>query len=224
MTLSGSILDYFLVFWGGVLVSFSPCVYPVMPITASFIAGLNTTGTKLRGLTISLIYVLGLAVTYCTMGATAVLTGKLFGQIQNSAVVFIIVGNIFIFFALVLFDVIQLPILGGNVQNKVKPKNLWAILIFGMVAGLVVGPCTAPILGSILVHVATRQNLLYGISLLFVFSYGVGASLIVVGTFSGILSNLPKSGKWLVRIKQACGLILFIFGEYYLIKAGGLLI
>ncbi|MCK5179516.1 MAG: hypothetical protein KAR32_08290, partial [Candidatus Omnitrophica bacterium] len=60
--------------------------------------------------------------------------------------------------------------------------------------------------------------------LMFVFSYGVGASLILVGTFSGILGNLPKSGVWLIRVKQFCGLVLIIAAEYFLIKAGMLLL
>ena len=224
MNLSGGLFDYFVVFWGGVLVSFSPCVYPVMPVTAGFIAGVNTQGSKLHGFIISLIYVMGLAVTYSMMGAAAVLTGKFFGQIQNSPVVLLIVGNIFIIFALVLFDFIQIPSLKFHWQNHRKPRNIWTIFLFGMAAGLIVGPCTAPILGSILAHVAAKQNLIYGISLLVVFSYGVGASLILIGTFSGILAVLPKSGAWLVRIKQFAGLVLFVFGEYYLIKAGGLMV
>lgn len=223
MNLSGNIFDYFIVFWSGVLVSFSPCVYPVMPITASIIAGVNTTGTKLRGFIISLVYVLGLAITYSALAIIASLTGKVFGQIQNHPIVFLVIGNILILFALVLFDVIPIPSLGVNIQNKIKIKNLWTVVLLGMVSGLIVGPCTAPILGALLLYVASRQNLLYGASLLFVFSYGVGASLILVGTFSGILSNLPKSGWWLVRIKRLCGLFLFIAGEYFIIKAGRLM-
>lgn len=223
MNLSGNIFDYFIVFWSGVLVSFSPCVYPVMPITASIIAGVNTTGTKLRGFIASLIYVLGLAITYSALAIIASLTGKVFGQFQNHPVVFLVVGNILILFSFVLFDVIPMPAIGINFQNKFKVRNLWSVVLLGMVSGLIVGPCTAPILGTLLLYVGSRQNLLYGASLLFVFSYGVGASLILVGTFSGILSNLPKSGWWLVMIKRLCGLFLLIAGEYFIIRAGRLM-
>ncbi len=223
MNLSGNLLDYFIVFWAGVLVSFSPCVYPVMPLTASIIAGLNTTGTKLRGLILSLVYVLGVAITYSALGAFAALTGKFFGQIQNNPVTFLIVGNVLILFSLALFDVIPMPALGVDVQHKIKIKNLWMVLFLGMAAGLVVGPCTAPVLGTLLFYVGSRQNVFYGVSLLFVFSYGVGASLILIGTFSSILSRLPKSGAWLVWIKRICGIILLGFGEYFLIKAGRLM-
>ena len=225
MPLSGNILrDCLLVFWGGVLVSFSPCVYPVMPITASFIGGINTKGTKLMGFVISLIYVLGLAATYAALGIFAASTGKIFGQLQNSPIIFLIVGNILILFALSLFDVIPLPLLGLNVQSKIMPRNCWTVFLFGIASVLIVGPCTAPILGTLLLYVASKQNILYGAVLLFVFSYGVGASLILVGTFSGILGNIPKSGPWLIRVKQFCGIILLIMAEYFLIKAGRLML
>lgn len=223
MNLSGNIFDYFIVFWSGVLVSFSPCVYPVMPITATIIAGLNTQGTRWKGFIISLIYVLGVAVSYCFLGAFAALSGKLFGQFQNNPILFLIVGNIMVLFSLVMFDVIPMPAIGVNVQHKIKIKSLWAVLLLGMASGLVIGPCTAPVLGTILLIVASRQDVLYGISLLFVFSYGVGTSLILIGTFSSMLSSFPKSGPWLLWIKRICGLILLGIGEYFFIKAGGLM-
>ncbi len=206
------------------MVSFSPCVYPVIPITAGFIAGANTQGTKLMGFFISLIYVLGLSVTYCALAMIAALSGKVFGQMQNHPAVFFIVGGVLIFFALTLFDIIQLPVLGVQAQNRMRPKNIWMVLLLGMASGLVIGPCTAPILGGLLLYVASKQNILYGASLLFVFSYGVGTSLILVGTFSGILSNLPKSGPWLVRVKQFCGLVLLIIGIYFIIQAWRLML
>lgn len=216
-------INYLIAFFSGVAVSFTPCVYPLMPITASFIGGINTQGTRWMGLIISVVYVLGMALTYCVFGVLAALTGKIFGQLQNHPIVPLIVGNVLIFLALVMFDVIPFPVLGLN-QQKPKPKNLWAVLLVGAMAGLAVGPCTAPVLGTLLTFVASKQNLLYGITLLFVFSYGVGASLILVGTFSGLLSRLPKSGWWLVRIKQACGVILLVAAEFYLIEAGKLLL
>jgi len=223
MELQGNFFDYFIVFWAGVLVSFTPCVYPVMPLTASFIAGINTKGTKLMGFVISLIYVFGLALTYCALAVFAALTGKMFGQIQNSPIIFIVVSNVLIFFSLVMFDVISIPNFGLNIHNKIKTKNIWTVILFGMASGLVVGACTAPILGTLLLYISSKQNILHGVSLMFVFSYGVGASLILVGTFSGILGNLPKSGVWLKRVKQFCGLVLIIAAEYFLVQAGKLL-
>ncbi len=223
MNLTGGWSDYMIAFWGGVLVSFSPCVYPVLPVTAGFVAGFNTRGTQWMGFVISLVYVLGMAMTYCGLAVFAALTGKIFGQFQNNPIVYIVVANILLFFALVMSDLVPLPAFGARVHDKIVHKNLWTVLFFGMASGLVVGPCTAPVLGTLLLYVASQQNIAHGISLMFVFSYGVGASLILVGTFSGLIVLFPRSGKWMVRIKQFCGLLLIIAAEYFLAKAGGLL-
>ncbi len=222
MNFSGTIWDYFGVYVAGVLVSFTPCVYPVMPITAGFIAGINTQGTKLRGFFLSVIYVFGLALTYSALAVVASLTGKVFGQIQNNPIFFLITANLLIFFALAMFDVIPLPALGFSFQHKIKGKTFIAVLLMGIASGLVIGPCTAPALAGILIYVAAKQNLWHSISLLFVFSYGVGTSLILVGTFSGLLANLPKSGKWMMWIKRLAGLLLLGVAEYFLIRAGSL--
>ena len=222
MHLSGNIFDYFIVFWAGVLVSFTPCVYPVMPLTATIIAGVNTRGTRWMGFLISLLFVFGMALTYSGLAVFAALTGKIFGQLQNSPIVFFIVANVILFFALVMLDVVPLPVFGGNLQSKIQVRNLWTIIPLGMISGIVVGPCTAPVLGTLLLYVASKHNIIHAASLLFVFSYGVGASLILVGTFSGILGTLPKSGPWLIRIKQLCALILLGIAEYFLLKAGAL--
>ena len=123
-----------------------------------------------------------------------------------------------------MWDVIKMPFLGFNVQPKIEKKGILSVILFGMAAALVVGPCSAPILITLLGYVASKQNLWYGVSLLFIFSYGVGFSLILVGTFSGLLTNLPKSGKWLKWIKYICGLILIMIAEYFLLKAGRLMI
>jgi thiol:disulfide interchange protein len=224
MQLSGTWFDYIIAFLSGVAVSFTPCVYPVMPMTASFVASFNTKGSKIMGLVISLIYVLGMAITYSALAVIAALTGKVFGQLQNTPIVYIIVANILFFFAMVLSDLVPLPTVGTFFHEKIAHKSLWTVVIFGMAAGLIVGPCTAPVLGTLLLYVASKQNILNGMGLLFFFSYGVGASLILVGTFSGLLAVLPRSGVWLVRMKQLCGLILIILGEYFLVKAGMLFI
>lgn len=218
MQLSGNFFDYFIVFGAGVVVSFSPCVYPLMPITAGFIAGVNTTGTKLRGFVASLIYVLGLSITYSGFGVFAVLTGRLFGSVQANPFVSLFVACILLLFGFAMLDVISIPAFGKKFQNKIRPKNLFAVFLFGMISGLVVSPCTAPILGTLLLYVSSKQNWLHSLSLLFVFSYGVGFSLILVGTFGGLLARMPKSGKWLVRIKQISAAILFLAAIYFLVK------
>ncbi len=220
MNLSGNLaFDVLYAFGGGVLVSFSPCVYPLAPITLSFL-GVKGSGSRWKGFALSCLYVLGIAVTYATLGAIASLTGKLFGSIATHSVSYLVAGNVFLLFGLSFFGVFDFPGFGIYLQNKVKRGNAFSVFLFGLVSGLVVGPCTAPALGAILVYVATKQNLIYGSVLLFAFAYGVGTLLIVVGTFSGLLLGLPKSGKWLMAIKRVAGGILILAGEYFIIQAG----
>lgn len=215
-------LNYFVAFVGGALVSLTPCVYPLMPVTAGIIGTLNTQGTRFRGFVLSLVYVLGLAVTYSTLAVVASLSGKAFGQLQtqlqNRPAVFLFTGAVLIVFALAMFDVIPIPSLGADLQGKIKLRNLSTVFFLGMAGGVIVGPCATPVLGSVLILVASKKSVLYGSSLMFVYAYGVGASLILVGACSGLLSRLPKSGPWLVTVKIVCGMAVIIIGVMLMVK------
>ncbi len=218
MNLAGNPLDFLFAFGAGVLISFTPCVYPLIPITIGYIGG-SARGSRLKGFLLSLIYALGIAVTYSVMGAVASLAGKVFGQFAGNPWIYFIVANVCIIFGLVLLDVFNLP-LPSFAAKKIEAKGIISVFLFGLVSGLVVGPCTAPALGTILVYVGSKQNLIYGMILLFCFAYGMCSVLILAGTFSSVLVNLPKSGIWMARVKRICGLILILIGEYFLIQMG----
>lgn len=222
---TGSVLAYAAVFFGGVLVSFTPCVYPVIPITVGYI-GSRSLGSRSRGFLLSLAYVVGMAVTYAALGGIAALTGSVFGGIAASPVSYLIVGNICILLALSLFDLFVIPLPSFLSSAGAVPWSGGALgaLVVGMAAGLVVGPCTAPVLGALLLYVGSRHNILMGMSLLFVFALGMGALLVLLGTFSGILAGLPKSGRWLVAVKRGFGALMILAGEYFLLEAGKLLV
>ena len=222
---SGSVLSYGAAFAGGVLVSFTPCVYPVLPITVGYIGG-KSQGSKGRGLFLSVSYVLGMAVTYAALGTVAALTGQVFGQAAASPAANIIVGNVCILMALSLFDVFHVPVPSflSAVPAGGKRRGMVGAFGVGMASGLVVGPCTAPVLGALLVYVGARQNVLFGTSLLFVFALGMGFLLVLVGTFSGLLANLPKSGSWTEAVRKGFGILMILAGEYFLLEAGKLLL
>ena len=94
----------------------------------------------------------------------------------------------------------------------------------GIISGLVAGPCTAAVLAALLAYVAAKHNLIYGVSLLFTFSMGMGVLLILIGTFAGILVALPKPGPWMEKVKKGIGWALIFLGEYFLVQMGRLLI
>ncbi len=227
------VLAIMAVYLGGVLVSFTPCMYPIAPIIIAYIGGRGET-SRSRALLLSVVYVLGMALTYTILGAVSALTGQLFGQIQSSPWTYFIVANICIILGLSMLDAITINIplpgfLGGASSGLAGPgvsggcgsrKGFLCSFVLGATSGLIMGPCTAPVLGVLLTFVAAQQNVIYGMALLFVFSLGMGTSLIVLGTFSGVLGSLPKAGAWMVYIKKAFGVIMLALGEYFLITAG----
>lgn len=214
-------LAFLTVFIGGVLVSFTPCVYPLIPVTIGFI-GAKSSGSKLRGFLLSSSYVAGIAITYSLLGLVAALSGKVFGALSSSPLVYFTAGNIFLLLGLSMLGVFNLPLPRIFSNPGKKTGGVFGAFLLGMASGLVVGPCTAPALGGVLVYVAAKQNVLYGAGLLFVFAYGMGAVLIILGTFTSLIAALPKSGVWLERVKKAGGWILVLCAEYFFIKMGGL--
>lgn len=218
------LLAFVAVFVAGVLVSFTPCVYPVIPLTLGFI-GARSAGSRWKGLFLSLTYVLGMAVTYAILGAIASLSGQFFGQVGSSPITYFFVANVCLLLGLSMLGVFEIPQISlGSPALAQKRKGYLGAFVVGIFSGLIVGPCTAPVLATILVYVGTKQNILYGFSLLFVFGYGVGFLMILLGTFTGLLSSLPQSGVWLDRVKKIFGWILILAAEYLLIKMGGLLV
>ncbi len=224
--LQGSILLAFLAAYiGGVLVGFTPCTYPLIPITVGFI-GAQGASTKLRGFLLSLFYVCGLAVTYSLMGALAALSGKIFGQMQTTPWTYFIMANLCIFMGLAMLGVfnISLPVPQKLVRltDGKEKKGFLSSFLIGATSGIIIGPCTAPILGVLLGFVALRTNVILGMGLLFVFAFGMGTLLIIVGTFAGLIAALPRTGIWMTRITSVFGWILIGAGEYFLYVAGTL--
>ncbi|MCP4353461.1 MAG: cytochrome C biogenesis protein [Desulfobacterales bacterium] len=216
------LMSFIAAFSGGVVASLTPCVYPMIPITASFVGSRNLGGSRMKGFVLSLLYISGVAVTYAVMGVFAAVTGRLFGEINTNPYAFFIVANIIIILGLGMLDVFTIPMIAP--KSSQKHNGVLGVFVMGMVSGFVAGPCTAPVLGVLLAYVASTRNILLGGSLLFVFAFGMGILLILVGTFSGVLAALPKSGEWMVKIKKALGIFMIGLGEYFLIKTGQLIL
>jgi thiol:disulfide interchange protein DsbD len=216
MVITGSVFDFAGVFVAGVVVSLTPCVYPLIPVITAAIAGANVHGTRRGAFFLSLLYVFGLACAYAGLAVFAAMTGKVFGVVQNTPGFSFVIAGIFLFFALAMMDVTSLPTM--RIFSSGKPRSPWMVLVMGVASGFAVGPCTAPVLGSLLVYVASKQNIFYGASLLFVFACGVGGTLILAGTLGGMIASLPRSGVWMLAIKRAAGLVLLGFAGYYVLR------
>jgi cytochrome c-type biogenesis protein len=229
--LSGtSLLAYPASFVAGILISFTPCVYPIIPIQLGFIGGraaansaeVGTKAFSLNGFSLSVLFVIGMSVVYAGLGAFAALTGTLFGSWAASPWTYVIVGNVILLMALSMFDVftVQAPQILNRWNPERKGKGYVSALLIGASSGLIVGPCTAPALGAVLAFVGTRGNIAFGVSVLFVFAMGMGTLMIVLGSFSGLLTVMPRSGVWMTRVKAVFGILLIVAAQYLLIEAG----
>lgn len=218
MNLSGNPVDYLIAFFGGVILSFTPCVYPLIPISAGYI-GIRSGGSRLRGFTLSLVYVSGIAITYSILGFLASLTGRIFGAFTTHPVTYILVGLVMIIFGLSMLNAIQLFLPSLIKPVIFKRNNYFSTLFLGLSSGLLISPCTTPVLGGILSVLFTKKDVFYGMTLLLSFAYGMGLILIIVGTFSSILVSLPKLGKRLLYIERFCAFILIGMGMYYIYTA-----
>jgi thiol:disulfide interchange protein DsbD len=214
------VFAYVAAYLAGVLVSFTPCIYPVIPITAAVIGGQRDISGA-RGFVLSLFFVLGLALTYSALGVFAALTGMLFGTIQTSPLTLGVLGGLFILMGLAMLDVFQLSLERYAPRNLTggNRKGIFGSFMIGVTSGFILGPCTAPVLAVILGVVAARQSVFFGASLLFVFSLGVGSLLVLIGTFAGILASLPKSGAWMTGVKKLSGIVMLAAGAYFLYSA-----
>jgi len=210
-------------FFGGVLASFTPCTYPMMPITVAFIGG-KANGSKSRGLLLSVFYVLGMSIVYSTLAVVAALTGQLFGSMTANPWVYLVVGNICLFFGLVMLEAV--PLTPPGFLNKLKVTgfsghDVFTSMILGGASALVVSTCTTPILGVLLALVAAKHQIALGVGMVFSFSVGLGFLVVIVGTFTGLLTSLPRSGKWMLRVQRVFGVLMILAAEYFLIKTGG---
>jgi len=221
--LSSPLLAFGAAFAGGMLTSFEPCIYTMLPVTVTFI-GSQSGGSKLKGFFLSVVYVLGMALTYSILGAVAALTRTLFGEVSRSPWVNLAMGNICIILGLSMFDlfIIRMPSALSNLQSRKIGKGFVTIFFLGIFSGFVVGPCTAAVLGVLLSYVAMKQNIILGSALLFTFSFGMGIIVIIVGTFAGALMALPKPGPWMEKLRRLMGVILIGIGEYFIFIAGTL--
>jgi cytochrome c-type biogenesis protein len=215
-----------LLFAAGVATSLTPCIYPMIPITAGILGGAGADGqTPGRTAMLTAAYVSGLALVYSALGLLAGLTGTIFGAVSSNPWAYFIMANVLLVAGLVMLEVVPLPVppplaawasgLGGR-----SPAGAFAM---GAASGLVAAPCGAPAFAAVLTFVAAGRSAVLGLVYLLAFSLGLTALLAVVGLASGTMTALPRPGRWTLWVKRAGGVVLVGMAEFYLVKMGGVL-
>lgn len=224
-----------LLFAAGVLTSLTPCVYPMIPITAAIVGGgavgaPGGTATSRRGrfgkvLGLTLAYVIGLALVYAGLGLLAGMTGSMFGAVSSNPWLYFAMANVLLLAALAMLDVLPVRLPAGLLAraSSVGAAGRYSGAFgMGAMSGLVAAPCSAPVMAAVLTWVTTTRSAGLGFLYLFVFSLGMCTLLVVVGLSSGTLARLPRAGAWMVWIKRIFALLMIGAAEYYLIQAGTL--
>lgn len=210
---SGSAILTLLSFFGfGLLLAFTPCIFPMIPILSSIIVGEGENITTRRAFTLSLVYVLAMAVAYTAAGVFAGLFGEnIQAAFQNPwilssfAAVFVVLSfSMFGFYDLQMPNFIQSRL--TEVSNNQKGGTLTGVAIMGFLSALIVGPCVAAPLAGALIYIGQTGDAVLGGTALFALSMGMGAPLIVIGTSAGKL--LPRAGMWMDAVKAVFGVMM----------------
>jgi thiol:disulfide interchange protein DsbD len=206
-----------LAFVTGLLLSFSPCTYPMIPITVSIFAGQQRSIGK--GFVLSLFYVGSMAAVYGIMGLIVASVGGVFGAWLASTPVVIGITVVFVIFALSMFGLYELQVpawLRQRLGARASAGGVGGSIILGVVAALVVSPCVGPFVAGILLYIATSGSPLIGFAVLFVFALGLGTLYVIVGTFSSAINALPGSGMWMEAVKKFFGYVLLLMAVFFL--------
>lgn len=199
-------------FIGGLLLSFTPCVFPMYPILTGIIVGQKQGLTTNRAFALSFTYVQGMAVTYTLLGIVVALAGAKFQAMFQHPAVLISLSVLFIFLAFSMFGVFNLNLPASwqqklnNISNSQKAGSYGGVFSMGAISGLVASPCTtAPLTGALL-YISQSGDVALGAAALYALSLGMGLPLLILGSSGGKL--LPKAGPWMETIKVIFGFLL----------------
>ncbi|MFH1362320.1 MAG: cytochrome c biogenesis protein CcdA [bacterium] len=189
MDLSNPLIAYFSVFVAGLISSFSPCVLITIPLVISYVGGYSE-GDVRKSALFSLAFVIGLAITFTILGAIASLAGTLLGDIGGFWKY--LLSAVAIIMGLQMMGILNFQIPTPRMV-KTEQKGLIGAFLLGMLFGVASSPCATPVLAFILTFVASKQNLLYGTSLLFVYALAHAVLIFLVGVSTGMAEFFLKS-------------------------------
>jgi len=204
---------------GGLAVSLTPCVYPMVAVTVS-VFGAKQAKSRSEGVLLSLAFVLGICGMFVPMGVVAGMTGSFFSAVLQNRWVVAGIASVFLLMAASMFGAFELT-LPSSLNNKLAEMGgigYKGAFLLGLVCGLIAAPCTGPVLTGILAWIASTQSAALGALAMGAFSLGLGAPFFVVGAFA---VQLPKSGHWMVHVKSILGIVLVVVALYFLNNSFG---
>jgi thiol:disulfide interchange protein DsbD len=208
-------------FVAGLLLSFTPCVLPMIPILSSIIVGSQSRQaqpSKLHAFGLSVAYVLGMALSYTLAGIAAALSGSLISQSLQSPWILALTALLFVILAFSMFGFYELKLPSAfeskllNLSNKLKGGEFLGVFIMGIISALIVSPCVAAPLAGALIYIGQTHNVLLGGVGLFALAIGMGVPLLLIGASAGSL--LPKAGAWMTIVRNLFGVLMLLMATY----------
>jgi thiol:disulfide interchange protein DsbD len=213
----GSFVAFFAIFLIGLALNLTPCVYPMLSVTVSLF-GTQTETNTLKVFLKAVVYVLGIATMYTVLGVSAALSGTLFGSWLQSPWVLGGIGVLLLGLALSSFGLyqIQMPYWLTSRLGGTTGTGIISLFVGGLVVGVFAAPCIGPPVIALLTLVSSRADPVFAFWVFFSLSLGLGFPYLILGTFSGMLKKIPRSGSWLVWVERMFGVILTAAGLFYL--------
>ncbi|MFQ5511708.1 MAG: protein-disulfide reductase DsbD family protein [Candidatus Krumholzibacteriia bacterium] len=214
----GLLVAFLLVFVWGLALNLTPCVYPIIPITVGYFGG-QAGGKTSSTLMLAVLYVLGMATTYSTLGLVAALTGSILGTALQNPYVVLFVALVMVGLAMSMFGAYEFRVparlsnLAGSSSSK---QGVVGAFLMGLTVGVVAAPCIGPFVLALLTFVGESGNPVLGFWLFFTLALGLGAPFIVLAVLSGNITRLPKSGEWMEWVKKLFGVILVGMAIFFL--------
>jgi thioredoxin:protein disulfide reductase len=208
-------------FLAGLLLSLTPCVLPMIPILSSIIVGSQSKQAqpnRLHAFSLSVAYVLGMALSYPLAGIAAGLSGNLLSQSLQSPLVLGLTALLFVVLAFSMFGFYELKLPSAfeskllNASNKLKGGEFVGVFIMGVLSALIVSPCVAAPLAGALIYIGQTHNVLLGGVGLFALAIGMGVPLLLIGASAGSL--LPKAGGWMTAVRNLFGVLMLAMAAY----------
>ncbi len=204
-----------LVFLAGLALNLTPCVYPLIPITVGFFSR-QSEGKTSRTFGLALAYVLGMSVTYSALGVFAALSGSLFGSWLQKPAVLVVIALIVLALALSMFGLYEIQAPHFITDRTGSKAGIAGALTMGLFVGFVAAPCIGPFVLSLLTYVAQQGSAALGFGLFFTLAMGLGLPYLVLGTVSGSLKALPRSGEWMIAVRKVFGFLLVALAAWFL--------
>jgi thioredoxin:protein disulfide reductase len=216
----GTAVAFLAIFLVGLALNLTPCVYPMLSVTVSLFGGQSETNA-LRVFLKAVTYVLGIATMYTVLGVSAAMSGTLFGSWLQSPWVLGGIGALLLGLALSSFGLyqIQMPYWLTSKLGGTTGTGMISLYVSGLVVGVFAAPCIGPPVIALLTLVSTKADPVFGFWVFFTLSLGLGFPYLILGTFSGMLKKIPRSGAWLVWVERIFGVILSGAGLFYLALA-----